>query len=69
MKNYNYADEIIKDNDWPYQQKSATRYFLPREEFLIPQNQNSPATTNDNGYANDDVEEKRKAYQERIRKK
>jgi hypothetical protein len=40
MKAYNYADEIIKDNDEWYQGKNITHDIDPKEKIVNEQDQN-----------------------------
>ena len=45
MENYNYADEIVKDND--HQRNTRTRNNIPREEILNDQDQQVPVNLED----------------------
>lgn len=67
MKKYNYADEIIKDDNWLQQSKYANNYE-PKENILNDEDQNIPVNTIDELIENNNEPEgKIKAFEEGIR--
>ncbi len=66
MKQYNYADEIIKEDNWLPQNKYRNNY-KPKENILNDEDQNMPVNTTDKTGDKNEPEDKIKAFEEGIR--
>jgi hypothetical protein len=64
MKAYNYADEIIKDNDEWYQGKNITDDIDPKEKIVNEQDQNITLNTEED---KNEADEGFQAFEEGIR--